>query len=1149
MLEPHSHLGEFQRIAELLRSTPVDHHAGARFARITSALSAVVDGILLLDAERRVTFANAAAERILDVSGTGLQGRVFGRSSWTITAVDGASLMPSELPFHRAMKGEAVSGFELALIRAADGRRFVLETSWSPVLDGRNRPNGMVASLRDVTARRSLDDATALLAEVGAALVESLDVERTLETVASCAVPRVADFAVVYLLDGEELRCAAAVHRDVGMESTVRALRDVHRPSIDDADSLIAAVCRTGQPRFYDRVAPGALEKHVGTPLVRRILTALRPRSMLMVPMKARGGTLGVIVLSTSTSARQYDRTALDLAQDLGRQAGLALDNAHLYERARREVEQRHHLEDALRVSEGKYRELLEQTPGAIAVVHASDLRVLFVNQQACAMAGATAEQIVGQRVTDFMDPEELEERPIDWPRLLRGETPVDERTLVRGDGRRVPVAVGCRLFGDGRLFITLFDARERSRTLAAAARLATIVDSSQDAIMDVSLDGTITDWNAGAERIFGYTAAEAVGRPVAIFSNAAHHDEQSDVIARTARGERIETYRTERRRRDGRSVVVEVTPAPLHDELGRVVGISATIRDVTEQVAAEQALEQRTRELADHVKELSREKSRRQAAEEEVRRSEAYFRSLIENARDIVALVNPEGVLRYVAPSVQDVLGYDRGALIGRSIFELIHEEDRPRARERLRLDVERAEEGPSRLITLRVRHRDRGWRLLEVLTRSLLEHPAVRGIVIHARDATERLALEDQLRHAQKMEAIGRLAGGLAHDFNNLLTAIAGHAGLLLEDLASDDPRREDADEIRRTVERATALTRQLLAFSRKEVVEASVIDLNRVVVEIGVLLRRLIGEDITTEVDLDPDVPRVLADADQIGQVLMNLAVNARDAMPTGGRLHVATSSAELDRERARALDVEPGRFAVVAVRDTGVGIAPDVLPHIFEPFFTTKEPGRGTGLGLATVYGIVTSAGGGIAVESGRGTGTEFRLYLPAAPAVRVDRADPPADAPAATGRDAPAPAGSLAQDAVAASERDTEGRTGPRVVLVVEDEPLVRTLARRVLSRSGYVVLEAESGAAALGALEMRPADVVVTDFELPDMTGVDLARRLRGMRDGTRIIFTSGHPRATLEARSELDPGAMFLEKPYEARALLDAVAAALRGP
>jgi len=399
------------------------------------------------------------------------------------------------------------------------------------------------------------------------------------------------------------------------------------------------------------------------------------------------------------------------------------------------------------------------------------------------------------------------------------------------------------------------------------------------------------------------------------------------------------------------------------------------------------------------------------------------------------------------------------------------------------------------------------------------------VKGVVINARDVTERRVLERQFLQVQKMEAVGRLAGGVAHDFNNLLTAILGYADLLLDGLPTLSPLRPDLEEIRKAANRAGALTRQLLAFSRKQVLEMRVLDLNELVADMDKMLRRLLGEDIDVLTKLDPALGAVRADAGQLEQVIVNLAVNARDAMPDGGRLTIETRNTELDDSYVREhVPVQPGRYVMLAVSDTGTGMSAETMSHVFEPFFTTKEPGKGTGLGLATVYGIVKQSGGYVWCysERGEGGGTTFKVYLP--------RVDAPVDQLPAR---VPLP------------------RTpGSETILLVEDEASLRALTRRLLERHGYMVLEAGSADAALALARehVGPIHLLLADVVLPGASGPTLADELLSRCADLKVLFMSGYTEDAIVHRGVLAPNTAFINKPFSAEGLAAKVREVLDG-
>ena len=521
------------------------------------------------------------------------------------------------------------------------------------------------------------------------------------------------------------------------------------------------------------------------------------------------------------------------------------------------------------------------------------------------------------------------------------------------------------------------------------------------------------------------------------------------------------------------------------------------------------------------------------------VRRSEVRYRQLVNELRDSQERLSfaldagrmgtwdwevGSGVVHW-SESLERIVGIPPGSFGGTldAYIELVDPDDR----QRLRLDFERAVASDGEYM-VECRMGPPGHQSVLIAAQGRVVRDAsgapVRLVGV-ALDVTARRELEDQLRHAQKMESVGRLAGGIAHDFNNLLTAITGHGELLAQSLEKDDERQADVAAINAAAARAATLTRQLLAYGRQSLLHPEPVNLNEVVSDIEPMLRRLIGEDIRLRTDLTPDLGWVRADAGQLDQVLLNLAVNARDAMPDGGSIVLATENAELDEAYvADHPKAHLGRHVSVAVRDTGVGIDPATLPRIFEPYFTTKERGRGTGLGLATVLGIVEQSGGHIEVTNDPGHGTTFRIFLPR-------EADPE---PTAVAEAPPA-----------------SSHHGRETILLAEDEESVRQLAATVLEQAGYRVIataDAESALAAAAA-HSGPIELLLTDVIMPGGNGRELANRFRVARPTARVLFMSGYATEVLSAQGVLDPGVAFLEKPFLPAGLVRAVRQVLDEP
>ena len=543
-------------------------------------------------------------------------------------------------------------------------------------------------------------------------------------------------------------------------------------------------------------------------------------------------------------------------------------------------------------------------------------------------------------------------------------------------------------------------------------------------------------------------------------------------------------------------------------DELGYLG--RAFDRMVTRLEQAHSELRAVNRDLEERVHErtaeLEREVEERRRAEEAVRESEHQFRTMIESAAIGVALVNETGRILEVNPALSTMLGYNRDAIMADGIGELVRTADGNAPWSAYRAIVRGEREEVIEEVRCRAVNGPLLWgRAVASAVRD--RSGALQFAIVMIENITERKELEERFLQSQKLEAVGRLAGGIAHDFNNLLTTINGLSALLLEEMPGRDALRADVEEIRAAGERAATLTAQLLAFSRKQVVQPEVLDLNAAIHDLAAMLRRMIGEDIALDLELADKLPAIKADRGHITQIVMNLAVNARDAMPRGGKLRVCTSVVALDDTRvARLGTASPGDHVRMTVEDNGHGMDESTMRRIFEPFFTTKAIGKGTGLGLATVYGIVKQAGGGIDVHSQPGRGSTFTIFLPVSAAYTA----PPRTAPASA-----APGG---------------GET----ILVVEDEDAVRSLVARVLRTRGYRVLEAASGTIALEVVDAHigSIDLILTDVIMPGMSGPDLVRRLIAERPTLRVIYMSGYTQDEVLHHGVRQDAASFLEKP-----------------
>jgi PAS domain S-box-containing protein len=613
-----------------------------------------------------------------------------------------------------------------------------------------------------------------------------------------------------------------------------------------------------------------------------------------------------------------------------------------------------------------------------------------------------------------------------------------------------------------------LRDAKEFSENLIQTANVI---------ILGLDVDGNVNIFNQTAEEITGYTAAELKGR--SWFDKLLPKDRFPDVwkeFGRIAGGGIPTTFENPILTKSGeeRDIIWQNNQVTID---GKIVATISFGNDITERKRAEAAL----------------------------RESEEQYRDLVENAHDIIYSHDLQGKYTSMNKAGEQITGYTAEESLSLDIERTVAPEHLEKVREMVRrkLAGEKVTAYEMEIIA-----KDGHRITVEANTKLVYQNGVPIGVQGIARDVTERKQLEDQLRQSQKMEAIGQLAGGVAHDFNNLLTAINGYSGLALQKIDEDHPLKGYLEEIKKAGDRAANLTRQLLAFGRKQILQPLALNLNDVVTDMNKMLRRLIGEDIEFHAKLDPALKKTKADPGQIEQVLVNLVVNARDAMPQGGNLTIETLCVDLNEDYAdRHVGVVPGHYVMLAVSDTGTGMDEGTQARIFDPFFTTKEKGKGTGLGLSTVYGIVKQSGGNIWVYSERGHGTTFKVYLPEL-------------------------AGT--QKAIAATvERVIKG--GSETILLVEDEDVVRRLACKILENVGYNVLEASRGHEAVRLCLEReePIDLLLTDVVMPETSGKEVADRLSKMQPGLRVLFMSGYTDESIVHHGVLDLNVEFIQKPF----------------
>ncbi|MFO0551946.1 MAG: PAS domain S-box protein [Polyangiaceae bacterium] len=746
----------------------------------------------------------------------------------------------------------------------------------------------------------------------------------------------------------------------------------------------------------------------------------------------------------------------------------------------------------ALLARERHLRAVFDLAPVGIAEIDLTGGRALHANARLCAIFGYDlAELTLMEDLTALTHPDDRELLRRAGAAAIASEAraPHLELRCVHRSGRPVWVNLGLAAVRDANgtpttLLVAVEDITERRAAQVALLLRTSAMEAAANAIVIADPEGCIETFNPAFLKLTGYDAEELRGARMSLFKSGLQTGDFYEELWRTVLAGEVWHGELVNRRKDGTEYFEEMTITPVRDDQGALSHFVAIKQDVSERRRTEAAL----------------------------RDNEEQYRLLVDSLNDVIFTAGHDARITFVNRAISS-FGHTAASLQGRSLLELIHPEDRAHCQ--TLLDAA-GEPPPSEIRVL-----DAKGQVHPAWLRLRARRPGDRsaGVTGVITDLTARRTAEEQLRAAQKMEAIGRLAGGVAHDFNNLLSVILSYTELAVGDLHDGDPLRADLLEVVAAAHRAESLTRQLLAFSRKQLLKPESTDLHELLTGLAKMLRRLIGEDIDLALDTERTTGHATVDRSQMEQVIMNLVVNARDAMPDGGTVTISTADVHLDATGAHALELTPGEYVELVVRDTGSGMSDDIRAHIFEPFFTTKGMGKGTGLGLSMVYGIVRQSGGAITVESEEGAGACFRIYLPC---------------------------NGVVENTLPPRAPSTHARAGHEMVLVIDDESALRSVVQRVLVNAGYRVLVAGSAGEALFAAEQHGAEVrlILTDVVMPTMSGPDLAQRLKPLCPHAAVIFMSGYTDETIERFGVLD--AEFLRKPFDLRVLTERVRRAL---
>lgn len=770
-----------------------------------------------------------------------------------------------------------------------------------------------------------------------------------------------------------------------------------------------------------------------------------------------------------------------------------------------RDTTQRKRMEQELKKSELAFRNLFESSPVGIFTI--KNRRFMQVNPALCRMTGYLPEELIGQSVRiGYADEEnhQLDRKSL-LSQLASGRSGSIETRLMKKNGERFDAllylsSMDPQDFSAGweGIVMDITEQKQAEEALKSANKqMEDIIEFLPDATVIASEDKRVIAWNRAMEELTGISKMEIIGKPYQTTA-IPFYNELLD-LAETAGREAVPNYSSVIQIGDvvhaeafipslyqNRGAYVFAAVSPFFDSSGRVVGYIESIRDITKQ----------------------------KQAEDKLHKEEQRFRILTENSSDIILLVNRQGNIIYENTAAYHILGLDVRQRIGASVFDHLHPDDISLVLKTLHL-LFADSKTPVQKKELRIRHCNGTWRVFNATASNLVDEKKVDAVIINLRDITEhkhaqeeREKIQLQLTQAQKMESVGRLAGGIAHDFNNMLGVILGRAEIAMTRIANDQPLYKDLQEISKAAERSANLTRQLLAFARRQIVMPRVLDLNETVEGTLKMIRRLIGEDIELVWLPDNVLLPVKMDPGQIDQILANLSINAQDAIEGVGKITIETGTAVFDEAICyHHMDIIPGDFVMLSVSDNGCGMDRETQSKLFEPFFTTKGVGKGTGLGLATVYGIVKQNRGFINVYSEHGRGTTFRIYLPR----HSDKAEAPP------------------------KENKAPCQQGSEVVLLVEDEPAILEMTTMMLERLGYRVLATGAPTSAIDLAQKFAGKIhlLMTDVVMPEMNGRDLAKNILSYFPNIKRLFMSGYTADVIAHQGVLDEGVHFIQKPF----------------
>jgi len=1056
----------------------------------SSIFESIQDGISILDKEMNIIQINPVLEKWYSHALP-----LIGKKCYE--AYHSRNERCDVCPSYRTIKtGEAA--YEIVPKRGPGGEI----TGWLdlysfPMMDVETgQMRGIIEYVRDITERQRTEDEllkseqkakrlaqeNAIMAEIGQIISSTLNIEEIYERFAE-EVSKLIPFDRIAINIINPKDQTTTITYVTGVEIEGRRIGD----TIPLAGTMTEEVMRTRSTLLFETNGKEDLTKRF--PLLLPSVSA-KFKSLLSVPLFSEDQVIGVLHIR-STKLNAYTERDLNLAERVGHQIAGAIANAQLFA-------ERKQMEEALQTERQRFQMLSEHAPFGMVMI-GKDGTFLYINPKFRELFGYDLSDIPNGKTwfrKAYPDPTYRHNVISSWVNDLKifasGERRPRVFTVTCKDGTEKIVNFVSVQLETGENLVTCEDITDRMRFEEALReseeRYRSLFEGSRDAVYITTREGRFIDFNQAFLNLFGYSKDELM----AFYAQETYvyPDDRGRFQKEIEQKGFVRDYEVKLRKRDGREMDCLLTATVRRGHDRTILGYQGIIRDTTERKRAEKAL----------------------------RESELQLRLVTDAFPALITYVDSGQCYRFNNKTYEEWFGYSRKEVYGKHIKEVLGEE----TYQAIRKYVEAVLSGEKVTYESIFPYRVGGKRHVSATyIPHFGERGEVKGYFALVHDITERKRAEqemkvlgEQLRQSQKMEAIGRLAGGIAHDFNNILTIIKGYSQLSLSELKEGHPSRENIEGIQKATDRATDLIRKILAFGRRQVMEMRVLDLNTLLMDLDKLLRRIIGEDVELVTVLAEDLWRVKVDPGQIEQVILNLAVNAKDAMPNGGKLTIETANVELDEAYARNhFSVIPGRYVMLSMSDTGMGMSPEVKERIFEPFFTTKKRDKGTGLGLSTVYGIVKQSGGNIWVYSEPGQGTTFKIYLP-------QESEPLEEIKEKVVRE--------------------ELPYGSETVLVVEDEEELRKLAVRILQKQGYKVLEASQGDEALFICRRHeePIHLLLTDVVMPGMGGRELSERITSLHPEIKILYMSGYTNSAIVHNGVLETGVNLLQKPFTPGAL-----------